>query len=467
MFWGNMTEGTRGVAGFHGESIERVTRRRFLKYVGAGSALASLGFLAGCGGGENAAASGPDPDSIELEGPVEIDFWHIQATIYGEAISEIVRRFNQENEYGITVKEIFQGEYEALNEKVRASLQGGGLPDVSMAYEADTLEYMKSGSVVPLDRFLSSKKYGLSEGEIDDIAQGVLERQRVEAYDGKTMSWPHGNSSEGLYYNVDVLREAGFEEPAGNWGEFMGQIREIKAQTDLPSLPFAGFLNGLLYNIMRSEGVDPWKEDASASNFTAPEAVKALGMIRDMFDEKLAYLAVDSEQEFTNGRAAMEMGTTARTSSKIELVGDAFEWGIMLTPQGDAPEPITALYGGNQILFDNDDEQRLLAGWIFMRYFADTEAQSIYAERTGYFPATLSALKTDLLSKDYKKNPQKRQAFEDVYTVARIYSPNAAVNSINDMVEDTLTELIRGRVGTREAADTMKEEADNLLEEMA
>lgn len=449
-----------------GRWMEGITRRRFLEYAGAGTLLAAGGgLLSGCGGGGG--VSDVNPGSIEIEDGVGIDFWHIQATIYGEAVTDIVRKFNEENEYGIRVNEVFQGGYDDLNEKVRASLQGGGLPDVSMAYEADTLEYMNSGSVVSLDKFLDSEEYGLSKSEIDDVAEGVLQRQRVAAYDGQTMSWPHGNSAQGVYYNIDVLREAGFEKPADNWTEFMEQMREIKSVTDLPSLPFAGYLNGLLYAIMRSDGVPPWTQDASESNFDAPEALAALEMIKAMFDEKLAYTAEDSEQEFTNGRAAMEMGTTARTTSKIDLIGDDFEWGITLVPQGDAPEPVTALYGGNHILFDNGDEQRLLAGWLFMRYFAAAEAQAIYAERTGYFPATLSALETDLLSEDYDEHPQKQQAFDEVYPAARIYSPNAAVNSIDDMVEDTLIELIRGRIEPQEAADTMKEEADDMLQEMA
>lgn len=450
-----------------GRTLAGITRRRFLGYLGAGSLLAvGGGFLGGCGGSAGGGAN-VEPDSISLDGPIDVEFWHIQATLYGEAIKEIIGRFNETNEYGITVNEVFQGDYGELNQKIRAALQGGGLPDVSMAYEADTLEYMNARQVLPLDAFINSESYGLSQQEIDDIAPGVLARQRVPAYEGKTMSWPHGNSSQGMYYNLDILEQAGIEEPATDWEEFLEQARRIKEQTGLPTLPVGAEISGLLDNIIRSRGIDPISEDGMTSNYGAPEVVDSLTLLKTMFDEELAYTAQDTEQEFTNQRSAMEISTTARTSSKIELIGDSFPWGITLTPQGDAPEPITALFGGNHVLFDNGDEQRLLAGWLFMRYFANTEAQALYAARTGYFPATLPARATELLRENYEQFPQKEQAFDEVFPAARIYTPTAAGNSIKEMVSDTTTEVVLGRVEPEAAAESMKEEADRMLEELA
>ncbi len=453
-----------------------ITRRGFLRLTGAGTlavGLAGTGLLAACGtagngaGGGNGGNAESGIDAITLDQPTEITFWHIQATLYGEAIKEIVAKFNAENPYKITVKEIFQGDYGALNQKIRAALQGGGLPEVSMAYESDTLEYMKAQVVLPLDGYIASKKYGLTEAQIADVAKGVLERQRIPAYEGKTMSWIHGNSSQGMYYNRDILKQAGLTAPAKTWDEFVAQARQIKVSAKLPALPVGTGPGGLLHNMMRSNSVDPLAEDGKSSNYNAPEVAAALELLKRLFDEGLAYTAENTEQEFTNGRAAFEIGTTARTSSKIDLIKDKFPWGITLTPQGKAVQPITALYGGNQVLFDKKDPQRNLAGWLFMRYFGGSEAQAIYAARTGYFPGTLSAKGTELLKQNYQQFPQKQQAFDEVFTAARIYQPSAAGNSIDKLVSDKTTEVILGRTSPAEAAAAMKREADRMLKELA
>ncbi len=89
-------------------------------------------------------------DGIELEEGVEVDFWHIQATIYGDAITEMVAEFNETNEWGIVVNEVYKGSYDELNQAIRAALAGGGVPDVAMAYENDTLEYVAANEIVPL-----------------------------------------------------------------------------------------------------------------------------------------------------------------------------------------------------------------------------------------------------------------------------------------------------------------------------
>lgn len=407
-----------------------------------------------------------DLESLEITTPQRIEFWHIQATIYGEAITEIVAEFNRQNAGKIEVVEVFQGSYTDLNQKIRAALQGGGLPTVAMAYENDTVEYMRTGVVLPLDPYIESAKWGLSEAELSDIAPAVLARQRVPQYEGATMSWPHGNSAQGVYYNRDILEQAGFEAPARTWPEFMEQARAIKAATGLPSVPLRG-PGGVFRNMLRSHGLDIVNPDGTVTSLNTPEAVESLSMLKTMVDEELAIITEESEQEFTNGRTAMEFGTTARTSTKLELIGDTFRWGMALTPQAPGnDQPVTDLYGGNQVLFKQGDPQKELAGWLFMKYFAGPEAQAIYAARTGYFPATLSSQESELLSQNYAENPQKQQAFEAVFPYAKIDTPTAASNAIYDMINNTTLEVLLGRLSPEEGAARMQEEADRLLSEV-
>lgn len=412
-------------------------------------------------GTTNDAASASGIEEIELPRGVEVDFWHIQATIYGDAIKEMVKEFNETNEWGIVVNESFKGSYQELNQAIRAALAGGGAPDVAMAYENDTLEYMSAEEILPLDPYLESEQYGVSEEQLSDILPGVLARQRVEAYEGRTMSWPHGNSSQGLYYNADLLKKAGISAPPADWEELLTQARQVKKATGLSYTAIGTGKIGWYYNILRSKGSDLYDPKTGTTDFGSAESVESLELLTQLFKEKLAYTAKDTEQEFTNARVPVEIATTARTTTKIEQIGNKFTWNVAMTPQ-EMDEPITQLYGGNHVLFASDDNQQL-ASWLFMRWFADKEAQAIYASRTGYSPAVKSALETPTLSADYTKNPQKAQVFEDVFPNAQIIPPTAAGNAIEDMVNGVVEEVVLGRLTAEEGAQRMDAQAVQLL----
>ena len=424
--------------------------------------LTSCGLGAAASSGE-AVVSAANIDDIDLPTGVEIDFWHIQATIYGEAITEMVQEFNATNEWGIVVNESFKGSYQELNQAVRASLAGGGAPDVSMAYENDVLEYVANDVIVPLDAYLDSDQFGVSEDDLADLVDGVLARQQVDAYKGLTLSWPHGNSSMGLYYNADLFETAGIDGPPTSWDEFLDQARQLKDTTGLAYSAMGPAKNGVYYNMLRSKGITPFDAVAATTEFTSPESIESLELLAALFKDELVYTAADTEQEFTNERTATEIGTTARTSTKIDQIGDKFEWSVALTPQ-ETEEPITQLFGGNHVILASGEPDQELAAWLFMRWFADTDAQSIYAARTGYSPAVKSALDTALLSANYEENPQKTDAFKNVFVNAQIMPPTAAGNAIDDMVTGVLEEVVLGWVTPQEAAERMDAEAASLLQ---
>jgi ABC-type glycerol-3-phosphate transport system substrate-binding protein len=445
--------------------------------------------LAACGGGEQAASSdaadasdadgngngGMDDaadgleaeiaalDDIDLDG-VEIDFWHIQATIYGDAMTEIAADFNETNPWGITVNEIYQGSYDELNQGLRAALAGGGTPPLTMAYESDVLEYRQDDAVIPLDRFIAHPEYGVSEEEMDDMLQAILERQRLELYDGQTLTWPHGNSSQGMYINLDLFEEAGLDGPPQDWDEFLEQARTFKQETGLPYLAVGTGLSNHYFNILRSKGVTPWDAATGEVDFDNPESIDALQLIQTLSEEDLAVQADDTEQEFTNGRVAMEIGTTARVETKYEAIVDDFEWGVYLTPQ-ETDTPITTMWGGNHAILDQGDDAKHLAAWLFMRYFAGPEGQATYSSMTGYSPAVESALDDERLIANFDEVPQKREVFENVFVHAQILPPSAAARPIGDVVNDIVSEIWLGRTTPEDAAPRMQQEAQVAMDD--
>ena len=416
-------------------------------------------------GNKDPAAAAGAIDNIALPKGIKVDFWHIQATSYGEAVADIVKQFNATNEWGIIVNPVFKGSYVELNQAIRAALAGGGAPDVAMAYENDTLEYQRAGEIVELDPYLKSKKYGVTDEKLADLVPGVLARQQIPAYGGHTLSWPHGNSAFGMYYNTDMLVKAGIDKPPSTYDEFLADARQFKKVTGNSFTSLGLAQSSFYYNMLRSKGVTPYDPQGATTKFASPESLAVLKMVAALYKEKLAYTVADgiaTEAEFTNQRAPIELGTTARASTKIEQIGTKFKWGIAMSPS--EAKPITQLFGGNHVILKSggtDNEK--LAAWLFMRYFADTTGQSVYASRTGYSPAVKSALETPLLKADFTKNPQKLQVFEKVFVNAQILPATSAGNAINALVDQAVEAVAEGKSTPEEAAKRMDAEGSSLL----
>lgn len=434
--------------------------------------IAMLSAACGLTGGGSDPNANKDPaaaaaaiDNMTLPKGIKVDFWHIQATTYGVAVADIVKQFNATNQWGIVVNQVYKGSYTELNQAIRASLAGGGAPDVAMAYENDILEYQRAGEVVQLDPYLKSTKYGVTDQQLADMVPGVLARQRIPAYNGHTLSWPHGNSALGMYYNTDMLAKAGISKPPATYDEFLADARQMKKATGGPFVSMGLAHSSDYFNMLRSKGVTPYDPQTATTKFASPESIAALQMIATLYQEKLAYTVAGgtaTEAEFTNQRVPIELGTTARSSTKIEQIGEKFKWGIAMSPSDAAP--ITQLFGGNHVILKSGgDANEQLAAWLFMRYFADTTAQSQYAAATGYSPAVKSALQTPLLKADYAQNPQKKQAFDQVFVNAQILPATSAGNAINDMIDKAVETVAQGKSTPEQAAKRMDADGSSLL----
>lgn len=187
----------------------------------AGMALAAA-CLAGC------QQKDPEPGEVAGYDPGEeyLSIWvhSIEDTEEGRAYREAVESFN----------EAFDGKYFAdiefvprndsgggYSDKVNASVMSGGLPDILTVDGPNVSAYAANGIIQPLAELTEEEKSAylpsiIEQGTVNDqlYALGVME------------------SSVGLYYNKDILEEAGIEVPDADhpwtWTEFQEILEELK-----------------------------------------------------------------------------------------------------------------------------------------------------------------------------------------------------------------------------------------------
>ena len=79
-----------------------------------------------------------------------ITFWHAMGGVNGEALDYLVNKFNEENEYGITVDSQYQGSYDDAINKLKSAQLGNMGADLVQVYDIGTRFMIDSGWVIPM-----------------------------------------------------------------------------------------------------------------------------------------------------------------------------------------------------------------------------------------------------------------------------------------------------------------------------
>ena len=95
-----------------------------------------------------------------------IEFWHAMNNKQEEELTALTNKFNETNEYGITVNLTNQGAYSDLSSKLTANAAADTLPDLAQAYNNWLSAY--SDKLVHLDDFVAN-----DFDNWDDIVAGV------------------------------------------------------------------------------------------------------------------------------------------------------------------------------------------------------------------------------------------------------------------------------------------------------
>ena len=197
------------------------------KWMAVGLAAVMALSLAACGSGSSgggttttAAAGGSSGGGASAEGKTEIIFWHAMGGVNGEATEALVKAFN-ESQNEIVVKSEYQGTYDDMITKLKATMQSGGMPDVCQMYDIGTKFMADSGYAIPVEDMFASTNFDSSS--VMDIITSYY------TVDGKQMAMPFNVSTPMLYYNKDVFKAAGLdpETPPKNFDEVMEYSKKI------------------------------------------------------------------------------------------------------------------------------------------------------------------------------------------------------------------------------------------------
>lgn len=188
--------------------------------------LAGILLAAGCMSGCQKKEVSPGDIAGFDQGEEYLSIWvhSIEDTEEGQAYKESVESFNEayDGKYFADIEFIPRNDSGGgYSDKINASVMAGGLPDVLTVDGPNVAAYASNGIIQPLAELTEEEKSIYLPSIID---QGT--------YNDQLYALGVMESSVGLYYNKDILEEAGIQVPEADdpwtWSEFLEILEELK-----------------------------------------------------------------------------------------------------------------------------------------------------------------------------------------------------------------------------------------------
>ena len=412
--------------------------------------------------------------AAQAQEEIVIDFYFPSATANdAEGIFQrYAELFHAENP-NITVNPVFTGSYTDTRNTILTELQGGGAgPDAAVMLSIDLYSFAEEGMIIPAQGFIDDMDDGAAY--VEDFFPALM-LNSTDA-DGNVWTIPFQRSTPILYYNADLLADAGYDSPPTNNAELVEIAQSLTTdERDGLLVPVAGGFPIWMYQSFAiAYGRNIVSDDPTQVFFNTPEAAAAVEFVRSLGTD----LAVgpaggaawgDTPIAFLAGQAAMIYHTTGNLT---RILNDAdFEVGVWYLPSGPAGED-GAGYGaptggGNLYIFDDGSKSQaeLDAVWQWVMFLSSAEIQSDWGATTGYIASTASAWETEPLASLAAESPQYLVARDQLAYVQKEFSSYATI-TIQGIINSTLESILTGEAEDAQAAlDAAQAQIDGILAE--
>lgn len=402
----------------------------------------------------------------EITEPVEVVFWHAMSGPNEEALINLADKFMAENE-NIKINLQFQGNYRELFEKLMAAAKANQLPTMTQIYCNRLSWYVDKDLVENLNPYIENEKVGLTNEELADYPPMFLEDG---IWDGNQFAMPFNKSQMVLYYNVDMLEEAGVEVPT-TWEEWKTAAEKLTKDTDGDGEPD---IYGLIFANNISTDIAPWLKQAGGMTmseetnelfFDTPETKEAVEFLNSLIQGKVARLA--GEDKYANvpvqqGRAAMCVASTSAISSIEKDTLEGIE--IFAAPLPGHKTNDQLYYGTNVAVYNTGTPEEKLGAWLFTKFLSNPESTAYLAQNTGYLPVRYSARDTAEYKEFLEANPLKAvglQSFDIGFQGTRNIG---GINAL-DVLGEELDLVFAGQKSIDDALKDAQERGTRAMEE--
>ena len=339
-----------------------------------------MGVLSGCGNGKMSVSQTGDTstdEKVEMTAADDVDgttitFWHSMGGVNGQAIDTLVNKFNEENEYGITVEAQYQGEYDDSLNKLKSAQIGNMGADLVQVYEIGTRFMIESGWVVPMQEMVDADNYDVSQIESNLAAYYTI--------DDKLYSMPFNSSTPIMYYNKDMFAQAGITEVPDSLEGISKIGDQLMNQGGASEVMSLGIYGWFFEQFVGKQGLDyanngNGRDDvATAVDFDKNGAAKNILIEWQTLNQE-GYAPIVGKggdaglADFSAGKSAITLGSTASLKQILQDVNGKFEVGTAYFPKiKESDEGGVSIGGASLWALNNQDPKKLRATWEFVKF---------------------------------------------------------------------------------------------------
>ncbi|MGF1470440.1 MAG: extracellular solute-binding protein [Rubrobacteraceae bacterium] len=446
------------------------SRRDFLKLGGAGLAGATLLGTAACGGG------GGDGGNITFAyGPTgEEDL---------RTVRQLVERFNEQNEQGITVE--FERRSEVTDEYFRSLVSdfraGSASMDVIAGDVIWSAQFAQNGWIEDL----SGRMYSDYPEQVPDAFLSAP----ISSVSYRNSLWgvPWFTDVGVLYYRQDLLEEAGLGDAPTTWSglkEIANQVKE-EAGTQY-GFVFqggnyeGGVVNGLEYiwnaggsvlegNISTSAPGTPVDLSSNFVSIDSQASIQGLTTERSMITDDVApsevaqFTETDSNDAFNSGDAVFyrswpfAYATFGAGDSQISQD----QVGVAPLPTEDEGQKSWSCLGGWN-MYMNAGSNNKSAAWEFIKWMTNPQQQKFRAIQGSFLP-TLRSLYDD--QEILNQAPVIDLAGDIVSEDARSRPVTPYYSEISSRLAGGFHESLTGEDNPQQVVQTLSQEMQNIIEQ--
>jgi multiple sugar transport system substrate-binding protein len=427
--------------------------KRVVRTMACLSLVTALGLLAGCPK-PKPPEGGPTPvaPGAKAGGGVEISFLAMEYDTGTRGYwNKVQDEFNASGQ-GVRVN-IEVVDWNAGHQKIATLIGAGHAPDLVNIETLWLPEYLDMKIVEPLDDLVTPE---FRERFIPITLHGA-ER------DGRLWGLPIAVSARALYYNKDLLSNAGVTQPPKTWKELVAAAQAVTRKTDAYGFGVQGAkieTDTYWYYFLWNNGGEIL-DDKGLAAFNSPEGVESLQFLVDLVHkykvsepDPTGNEREDLQDLFKAGRLAM-MITGPWFWGMLDREAPTIRYGLAPIPTNK--DQVTMAVTDNLIMFNTCKDKQ--AAWKFVEFMYDTDRRLEWAKSTGMLPELESVAASDFIQKS-----EQWRTFMELLETGRFVPLHEDWAKIAEEIKNAVQKALLQEATPKQALDEAKKRVDQIIQ---